>query len=294
MTSEITSWIYRFLVELNDVGNKSPHTIKCYKLDLEQVFSTEEKIPNDEVISEEVLLKKVLVAQAKWAELSLASRNRKAGTLKSFFNWLYKNGYIEMPLSEKIMAPKVPKKIPNFISVDEAIYLIRLFAEQVSISSDLEFQYQKALIFLLYGGGLRISEACGLLWKNINLHKRQILVKGKGDKERLLVLPQVTIESLKVLKRNSEYIWGEHPLSPRVGYEWVRKWGAKAGFIRPLNPHALRHSYATHLLQGGADLRVLQELLGHSSLSATEKYTHLTVDHLARIVNSLHPLKDKV
>jgi integrase/recombinase XerC/integrase/recombinase XerD len=293
MDANINSWIHLFLNELRDVGCKSPHTLKSYKLDLEQVFSTEEKLLNNENTSEDELLRWVGKAQSRWASLSLASRNRKAGTLKSFFNWLYRSGFIEVPLAEKIISPKVPKKIPNFISVDEAIYLIKLLNQSVHKNLETEFEQQRVLILLLYGGGLRISEACGLRWENIDLKKRQIMVKGKGDKERLLILPEISIEAIRVLKSTLEYIWGEKPLPQRLAFNWVRKWGARANFLRPLNPHALRHSYATHLLQGGADLRVLQELLGHSSLVATEKYTHLTVDHLARVVNSLHPLKDE-
>jgi integrase/recombinase XerC/integrase/recombinase XerD len=256
-----------------------------------QVFSTDEKLPSYEKITEDDLLRRVIRTQTQWAKLSLASRNRKAGTLKSFFNWLYRKGYIESPLSEKIAAPFVPKKIPNFISVDEAIFLIQLITTQIQNSNEPKLVYQNALILLLYGGGLRISEACDLKWINVNIEKKQILVMGKGNKERWIVLPQKTIEALKLVKKNNLYIWGDEPLSQRVAYNWVRSWGSKANFLKPLNPHALRHSYATHLLQGGADLRVLQELLGHSSLVATEKYTHLTVDHLARVVNSLHPLK---
>jgi integrase/recombinase XerC/integrase/recombinase XerD len=291
MDNLISSWIYYFLKELQDVGCKSSHTLKSYKTDLEQVFYTEEKILNYEIISEEELLQKVLAAQTGWIKLSIASRNRKAGTLKSFFGWLYKKGFIESPLAEKISAPKVPRKIPNFISVDEAIYLVKTLRKQMLNSNNPQVLLQQALVLLLYGGGLRVSEACELIWANVNLEQKQILVKGKGGKERWIVLPQITIEALKYLSKGTQYIWGDKPLSPRVAYDWVRKIGVRAEILRPLNPHALRHSYATHLLQGGADLRILQELLGHSSLAATEKYTHLTVDHLARVVNALHPLK---
>lgn len=291
MESNISNWIYTFLKELQDVESRSPHTIKSYKIDLEQVFSTEEKLRKHIIITESELHRKAILAQTKWACLSLASRNRKAGTLKSFFNWLYKRGEIASPLAEKIAAPKVPRKIPNFISVDEAIYLTQTLNEKVQLSADPQLAYQRALIFLLYGGGLRVSEACALNWRNVNWEKKQILVMGKGGKERWIVLPPIVIEALQILSKNHKYIWGEQALSPRVAYDWVRKWGVKVNFLRPLNPHALRHSYATHLLQGGADLRALQELLGHSSLVATEKYTHLTIDHLARVVSSLHPLK---
>lgn len=307
MGTSLRSCIYLFLSELEEQGGRSPHTLKGYKIDLEQVFSTEEMLLNNEEITEEKLYRMVIAAQNRWAELALASRNRKAGTLKSFFNWMYRHGFIDYPLAEKIQAPKVPKKIPHFISIDEAIQLIKsLWAEQAHV----QIISHRVLILLLYGGGLRVSEACHLKWSDVDFAKRQILVKGKGGKERWVVLPQIVIETLQLFLNlrqftkgpsnnkwpkgiADEYVWGERALSCRVAFSWVRTWGAKAQLLKPLNPHALRHSYATHLLQSGADLRALQELLGHSSLMATEKYTHLNVDHLSRVVNSLHPLKDE-
>jgi integrase/recombinase XerC/integrase/recombinase XerD len=299
MGISINNCIYLFLSEFAVLDAKSPHTLKSYKIDLEQVFSEQIIDSEQEVFTEESLFRLIIAAQNRWFDLALASRNRKAGTIKSFLNWMYRKGFIDNPLAEKVLAPKVPQRIPHFISVDEVLQLIRSVSCAASQNEKLAIE-QKTLILLLYGGGLRVSEACYLKWSDIEWSKNQILVKGKGNKERWVVLPILVIKCLKQMNSEknktkfirSEYLWGEKALSPRLAYSWVRSWGVKANLLKPLNPHALRHSYATHLLQSGADLRALQELLGHQSLVATEKYTHLNVDHLSRVIRTLHPLKE--
>ncbi|MEQ1724112.1 MAG: tyrosine-type recombinase/integrase, partial [Pseudobdellovibrio sp.] len=156
-------------------------------------------------------------------------------------------------------------------------------------------QNQKTLFLLLYGGGLRISEACNLKWSDINFKEKRILILGKGNKERYAVLPSFCMDHLNAMfkKRESKntYVFGDNPLNTRTGYEYIRTIGASAGLMKPLHPHSLRHSYATHLLTSGTNLRTLQTLLGHESLQATEKYTHLSVDHLARLIEQTHPLR---
>jgi integrase/recombinase XerC/integrase/recombinase XerD len=147
------------------------------------------------------------------------------------------------------------------------------------------------LLLLLYGGGLRVSEACGLRWKDLITSARSIRVEGKGGRERMVALPELCWKELQGLERSATYVLGgDQALSTRQAYQWVREAGESADLLKPLHPHALRHSYATHLLSSGADLRVLQELLGHRSLAATQKYTHMSLDHLARVMENHHPL----
>ncbi|MGE0527596.1 MAG: tyrosine-type recombinase/integrase, partial [Bdellovibrionales bacterium] len=187
-------------------------------------------------------------------------------------------------VSLRLVSPKVPQKLPHFISVDEALSLVRSLEEQRE-------PLTRALVLLLYGGGLRISEACRLRWQDIVEPARTLRVLGKGERERVISLPEVSWHALVELPRKGSYVLGgESPLSTRKAYQIVRQAGARAGLLKPLNPHALRHSFATHLLTSGADLRVLQELLGHRSLAATQKYTHLSLDHLARSLEKHHPL----
>jgi integrase/recombinase XerC/integrase/recombinase XerD len=229
-------------------------------------------------------------AQDLWRPLAPASRNRKLACLKSFFNWLYQESWIDEDLAAQVQMPKVPQKLPHFISVDEVVAVVKA----LTAVSEPAAERSLALVLLLYGGGLRVSEACALKWSNLDFEQKTARVLGKGGRERLVVLPSGCWPVLKSMKaRGGTYVFGDAPLSSRQAYQMVRDAGARAGLVKPLNPHALRHSFATHMLSSGADLRVLQELLGHTSLTATQKYTHLSVDHLARALESHHPLSKK-
>lgn len=275
---------------MENIKSASPLTIRHYRLDLTQAFFDENKSQYQEITSQEDLLKYSRLAFNRWAPLSLASRNRKAATLKSFFGYLFDQKLISSDLSLQITCPKVPRKLPHFISVDEVISVLKAFEP-----SDKNVEKEKLLFLLLYGGGLRVSEACNLKWKDI-LSNGAFRVIGKGQKERIIVAPEIVRNHLKNWRKinsNTEYVFGNQPLNTRTAYDIIRRSGKKAGLIQQLHPHALRHSFATHMLSSGANLRTLQELLGHESLRATEKYTHLGIDQLARTMEALHPLGSK-
>ena len=305
---ELTPYIFKYLKFMKFIESCSEHTLKAYSVDLFQAYNLHEKIRQgleQEVFSEnskktnssvnsksenllpldsEELLKQTKISLNRWAELSLSSRNRKIATLKSFFNWLYAESLVDENLSHRLISPKVPKKIPHYLSVDEALACLQsLTEEQLSL---------KVLFLLLYGCGLRVSEACHLEWKNIDFSQGQILVRGKVNKERLLSAPYLTFQNLKDLKKtkSGDYVFGSKPLSSRTAYDLIRSLGAQAQLLKPLHPHALRHSFATHMLSSGSNLRTLQKILGHESLQATEKYTHLGIDQLARTIEAAHPL----
>ncbi len=289
----------------------SPHTLKAYTTDLTQAFllqnfgkftSIDKNISfelhpgkKSPLITSEQLLQLARNAQSRWGTLSLSSRNRKAATLKSFFKWLYEKKIIEKNLAHQITCPKVPKKLPHFLSLDEALHLVRHLQREASKSQ--QGQRTLLLTLLLYGGGLRVSEACQLKIKNIYIAKGQIKIMGKGQKERICPLPLLAIEALKkeLSQKTSpdhslhDSLWGA-PLNPRSAWKMIRDAGVSANLLKPLSPHALRHSFATHILSSGANLRTLQELLGHQSLQATEKYTHLGIDELAKTLEDFHPL----
>lgn len=285
-TVRLPDMIDKYLKYMINVETSSPHTIRAYTLDLSQVFL------NGGVHSETDLLTAARKAFDGWRRLSPASRHRKTATLKSFFGWLFQEGATERNLSSQFSCTKLPKKLPDFLSVDEILAVIQSF-EKDEVSDQI--LREKCLFYLLYGGGLRISEACSLEWKNILFEKNCLRVLGKGQKERLVIVPQITIQKLRELKKLNagNFVFGEKPLDTRLAYEWVRQRGAKAGLHKSLHPHALRHSYATHLLSSGANLRTLQELLGHQSLQATEKYTHVSVGQLAEMMEKKHPLGRK-
>ncbi|PIS11464.1 MAG: site-specific recombinase [Bdellovibrio sp. CG10_big_fil_rev_8_21_14_0_10_47_8] len=287
--------IDKYLKYMENIESASPLTLRAYRLDLSQAFPDFWKnLPGNpwNSIKEVELLERARAAQLRWSSLSLASRNRKASTLKSLFGHLFREGLLTKDLASQIHSPKRAQKIPDFISVDEVISILKSYQEEDQQRPDEELMF-----LLLYGGGLRVSEACQLKWKQVDFAQRVLRLRGKGNKERLVALPKTTLQMLKKASQKKtspdSSLWGERALNPRQAYEWIRSRGQKAGLLRPIHPHTLRHSFATHLLASGANLRTLQELLGHESLQATERYLHLGVDQLARTLEKHHPLSQK-
>jgi site-specific recombinase XerD len=288
--------IDKYMKFMEFVQSSSPLTLRHYLLDLHQVFEADKGSGFPEKAFTEVdLLAFVREAFNRWAGLSLASRNRKGATLKSFFSWAFREGLLETDLAFHVTCPRVPRKLPHFLSVDEVLSVLRSFDRSFN-SAERPLLKEKTLFLLLYGGGLRISEACDLQWSQVKMDQKVLRVIGKGSKERLIAIPAMAMATLKTWKKESpfdKFVFGEEALNTRTAYEMIRQSGKRAGLLKPLHPHALRHSFATHLLSSGANLRTLQELLGHESLTATEKYTHLGIDQLARTMESMHPLGKK-
>ncbi len=306
-------YLSNYLYSMVYIESVSSHTVRAYKIDLEQAFylgkgdlEPSKQRPKRPLTGSQAdeILGKIREAQRRWGTLSPASRNRKSATLKSFLGWMHRENFVERDLAALLNSPKVPRRLPKHLSVDEAIALIRMLDAETKLGTKLAAKSSAitakhspavslALVALLYGGGLRVSEACDLEVKNIDWSQGTCRVLGKGAKERIVALPLLAVNSLKqlVVETESRFVFGSNPLSTRVAYDIVRKAGARAGFLKPLHPHALRHSYATHLLRSGANLRVLQALLGHATLQATSRYTHVGLDDLARTLEAHHPLK---
>ena len=289
-----------FIRYLKDVKKYASHTLKAYEKDLEQYFFQKKDIDFEinfkkkpTLSIDEKKLKSILLKNLSlWTPLSRSSKNRKIATLKSFFKWLYKNKYVSENFGLELKSPKVEHKIPDFLSVDEVLFLIEHLQKETK--KDKKYLEDLALVALLYGGGLRVSEACDLKWESLFLDRATIKVLGKGGKERFVAVPDVTISILRKLKKrdtSSQFVFKK--LSSRKAYKMVKEAGMRAGLLNPLKPHSLRHSFATHLLSGGSDLRTLQELLGHKSLTATQKYTHLSLEKLSETLSKCHPLEIK-
>ena len=317
-----------FLHFMRDTKTVSEHTLKAYKTDLYEWFDIkkqkEAKLPPPRPkpvppSANKIDLKKSLqncMETGRHLKLSPASRNRKTASLRSFIKWLREQNYIDEDMRFLFKTVKTVPQIPSFLSVDEIHAILEMFDKEDE--SPLKNRDQ-ALFFLLYGGGLRISEACRMKIGDIDFFHHNVKVKGKGGRERMVPLPKKVFPSLKKLcrgrpgqsflfekplpERKAYDIPGlpdakavglfEKPLPERKAYDIVKGIGLKTGLLKPLHPHALRHSFATHLLTGGADLRILQELLGHKSLSATQKYTHLDLNHLSATLEQRHPLYQK-
>lgn len=307
-----TEIIVKFLEKLDYEEKKSPHTLIAYSNDLEQTFSAllpssprgpkidgAEDYGFDEAEIKPVRLESIEENVSQYirslASLEPSSRARKVATLKKFYHYLKAEGFIEKP-HPLLIAPKQSHKLPHFITVDEALAVLKTFEVPPKEESRARTQRRQILFLLLYGAGLRVSEACQLSWGSINLTRRELRILGKGQKERLISFPILLLKNLASLRetQSQKYIWGEKPLGVRTAYNDIRDCGRYAGLSKPIHPHALRHSFATHLLNDGADLRIIQEMLGHSSLRATERYTHVTLHQLSQTLESFHPLNKKV
>jgi integrase/recombinase XerC len=294
----------RFDLHLHAGRNLSPHTRRAYVSDARQLasFLGDESRP-ERVTSDDV--------RAFLADLHPrrhpATLGRKLASLRAFFLFLLAEKVARIDPTEGMSAPRAPRRLPRPLPVDDCIALVETAGPANRVSGErsaLREARDHALVELLYGAGLRVGELESLDVRDVDLHRRDIRVTGKGDKERVVPLTAVTVEALEayLALRRAPGILGEPlftSLRPRGGS--VRRLGVRdirrvlvsraraAGIADRVHPHRLRHSYATHLLDMGADLREIQELLGHSSLSTTENYTAVSMDRLMQVYDQAHP-----
>jgi site-specific recombinase XerD len=314
MAKKIQTQAVLFLAELDFIEKRSENTLKAYASDLLQSliflqkgqkgvfrgpkidgYSTYSYVPHSETstpdMDEEQLHREFSKYLHTISALEPSTRGRKVATLRKFYHFL-KREKIVSKLPSFLVTPKKALKIPHFISVDEVLAITGALR---TAPRNLRTEQMTVLFLLLYGAGLRVTEACELKWENIEIETRKLRVTGKGDKTRVISFPLLLQKPLLQLRglKKSGTLWGETSLHRRTAYNLIKDCGALAQLNKPLNPHALRHSFASHLLSDGADLRIIQELLGHTSLSATEKYTHISLDQLAQTMESFHPLAKK-
>ena len=228
MTYSVIQKIDKFLKFQQNIKSCSEHTLRAYRLDLSQAFKMTAVVNKKQVSnlvqmsdfkhmrfsSSQELWLMCRESLSQWGHLSLASRNRKIATLKSFFNWMYDEKIIDKNYADQLICPKVPKKIPHFISVDEVISVIKHLSEASQKNQSALSQY--VLFVLLYGGGLRISEACNVKWQDLDTTRRLIRIRGKGSKERIVALPPVVVKAVSSMKGKGKFIWGDDPLPTRA------------------------------------------------------------------------------
>ena len=221
------------------------------------------------------------------------TRKRKLSSLRGFCNWCLDHKIIDRDPLSHITLGRSPQKLPHYLNIDEIIsYLASLKTD--FLNKPHLFRNEFLNFMTLYGCGLRVAESCTIKTQDWNKDKGYILVLGKGRKERLAILPEFANRTLiKHVHSDDPYIYGRAPLNSRTVYNWVKRRGIKAQLHKPVHPHMIRHTYATHLLKGHTDLRHLQELLGHRTLSATERYTHLDREHILKSLEDFHPLSKK-
>ncbi|MBA3656570.1 MAG: site-specific tyrosine recombinase XerD [Gemmatimonadaceae bacterium] len=275
----------------------SPRTCEAYKLDLERfVFFAAQKSARSPLEASPKVLREY-VYHLKDLGLAPSSIRRNISALRTYFRFLVNEGHITGDPSERLETPKRWRTLPDVLGVDEVEKLLAA----VSLDEPLAFR-DRAMLEIAYGAGLRVSEWISLSVRDMLLDEKLVRVFGKGSKERLVPLGRNAIGAVAVylreLRPTLERGEGKgtlflnsrgKPLSRMGAWKILRKYVDIAGIKKAVSPHTLRHSFATHLLEGGADLRAVQEMLGHSDISTTQIYTHVDREYLRSVHKQFHP-----
>ena len=323
-TPVIKQAIGKFIEYLRYVRNASPSTLRNYKKDLEQFL--EYLTPPDtkpmSLAAVDHLVIREFVAYLHGRGLKKTSIGRKVAALRSFFKFCLREGILRDNPARLVATPKLPKRLPAVLTAEEMNrFLDSLGTEKASKTgprgisktrtykvteeSRLALQRDRAILELLYASGLRVSELTGLSMGDVDLREQTVRVLGKGRKERIVPFGSKALAALEAYWSGREQ-WLRKAAS-RGDYEAVflnpaggrlttrsirhilKKYTRLANINWDLHPHSLRHAFATHLLADGADLRAIQELLGHASLSTTQRYTHATIEQLMAVYDKTHP-----
>ena len=278
-----------FLRHLTQEKGYSHHTVRAYRRDLEQFFSVVKKEPM------EITPKDVGRFVSHLARRGVGPRSigRKLSAVRTFFDYLKKRGLVEANPARDVSNPKVGRKLPSYLSREEVEALI----------AAAETFRDRAIVELIYSSGLRASELCALNITDVDFSGMRLRVRGKGKRERVVffgerardvLLMYMEHERSKLvarLKKDREALF----LTPRGRMtdttlrRILKRLAEKAGISKPVYPHLLRHTFATHLLEGGLDLRSVQELLGHKNIETTEVYTHVSIRRLVEVYDRTHP-----
>ncbi|NCI48209.1 tyrosine-type recombinase/integrase [Sediminibacterium soli] len=285
-----------FLDYLKFEKRYSQHTLIAYETDLGQFLayltSQFEAPPLGSITP---MFIRSWLAELKEDELMAKSINRKISALRSFFKYQLKTGLIKQTPMTTVTAPRTGKRLPVFVEEKDIATLF----DHVAFGDDWKGRTERLVLQLFYSTGMRLSELINLKESQIDAAQTQIKVLGKGNKERILPVSKEMIAGIlayiaeKPLRKEgvaNVFITEKgSPLQPRTVYAFVKEKLAQVTTIRKKSPHILRHSFATHLMNNGADLNAVKELLGHSSLAATQVYTHNTIEKLKEVFKKAHP-----
>lgn len=272
----------------------SQHTLISYQNDLEQFFGYLTQFDSPAIPNITATFIRSWLAELKGEEqLTAKSINRKISTLKSFFKYQLKKGVIKTSPMTTITAPKISKRLPQFVKEND----IETLFNHVEFTDDWKGRTSRLILLLFYSTGIRLSELVNLKETQVDHYNRQVKVLGKGNKERVIPVSAELIAELKKYIAESpqkeclNVFINEKgkPLYPRYVYDAVKKHLAAVTTLDKKSPHILRHTFATHLMNNGADLNAVKELLGHSSLAATQVYTHNTIEKLKDVFKKAHP-----
>jgi integrase/recombinase XerC len=286
----------RFLAYIQYEKRYSPHTVTAYRIDLDQFFNFLSAQYNATDISgiEHSMIRSWLVSLMEKGN-SPRSVNRKLTTLKSFYRFLLKEGLVDQNPMRKITSPKSVKKLPEFIETGKMTLLL----DQMKSASGYTGLRDRIILEMFYNTGIRLSELVNLQEKDVDLHSGTIKVLGKRNKERLIPFSQKFGTLLKEYLKEKQKKFNDIPelfltdsggkMYSKKVYLIVKKYLGGVTTLDKKSPHILRHTFATHLLNNGAELNAVKELLGHANLSATQIYTHNTIEKLKKIYKQAHP-----
>lgn len=285
--------IQQFLLFLEAEKNASLHTIKNYGVDLRE-FSIFTRKPATEVSYLDI---RSFLADLKSKQYSKSSIARRLACIRSFFKYLARENVLTTNPAAGIATPKREKKLPAFLSLDEVSHLLQAPSE-----NNWEEKRDKAILEMFYSSGLRVSELVGLNRDDVDFFSGLVRVRGKGKKERIVPVLKVAIDAIQAyldMRPPKELVqqgrkalflnrYGGR-LTDRSIRRMILKYVRRVAITKEVSPHTLRHSFATHMLDNGADLRSVQELLGHENLSTTQIYTHVTTRRLKEAYDNAHP-----
>lgn len=289
---DLSELVENFSLYLEMDRNLSPHTVKAYEKDLRQFC---EVVPGVEFERVSFLHIRRFLSHLTQAGCERTTIARKVAALRAFFRFLIRERIIQADPMVGVSTPKLKHRLPKYLEDDEVKRLLELpFVGPIG-------QRDRAILEVMIASGLRVSEVSALTFSQLDLAEGEIRVLGKGNKERLALLGRSALEALdSYLKEGRGFLLQEKTdrvflnrdgggLQARSIARMLVKRAREAGIERTISPHTLRHSFATHLLSHGADLRVVQELLGHASLSTTQIYTHVSQERLRQVYRDAHP-----
>ena len=290
--------IQSFLDYLKYEKRYSHHTIISYETDLRDfVDHLDRHYGNLKLKEINHPIVRGWLAGLKEQRLTSKSVNRKISTLRSFFKYQLRTGILEISPMTNVIAPKNSKRLPVFIKEQETKELIKTLS---GVTEDWKTLNAKMLIVLLYNTGMRISELINLRERQLDFGRLQIKVLGKGNKERIIPVSRDLVNNIEDYRRLKKKEFGKAEdvllvtekgkrLYPKYAYLLVRKHLGESSTLDKKSPHVLRHTFAKHLMNGGADLNAVKELLGHSSLASTQVYTHNSIEQLKNVYKKAHP-----
>jgi len=286
--------IFAFLSYLKSERNVSPHTERSYLADLEQFF---EFLGTKDVTEVDHQTLRQFMALLMKDDIKKSSIARKLSAIRSFFKYLNREGILTGNPARLVSTPRREKRLPAVLTADDAQRLMEVPAATESGDPDTILR-DRAVLETLYSTGIRASELIGMNRDDIDRNDRLIRIRGKGRKERVVPIGHRALAALETYLNGKSKVTDHTavftgPTGKRLTVRTVQRilenYRKKLGLTQKASPHTLRHSFATHLLESGADLRAIQELLGHASLSTTQRYTHLNLDSLMETYDKAHP-----